>query len=430
MDCPYGCWDAKRGRPAQLLSKGFTDQGPLWERRTRRCATDSRHVVETVERATGIEADLAIDIRQRGSGQQRPYDQASVRNSIADATMLMLGGSKLADVVTELEGFVRFEAVTRGVRDDASGAFVVGSDVLQRQILSLLRNRKPRLNHVLYATAHVGRIDIVSEDDRRLGWLGAADMLEWIWRPFARDREAPFHTITEDEAFEAGGYDDLVERLPEGVPTSVETVPEDDLAVADDYREDMYHRNALIVAGKAAYEGASSESAMNRARTHVEQATHAAGGAAPSDVDATWIANRLRPSEPRRVIKESNDGREMVSFVPRQFVRSIELALQGRRPVRHPADPSRNPRRELAQLIAAWVLRDLEGQAAISADQLGVTALRTLRRVDDIAYLRYAVKRKRMTRVTDFVIEALGLVSHPSRRLRFVADDTAPVAQQ
>lgn len=62
------------------------------------------------------------------------------------------------------------------------------------------------------------------------------------------------------------------------------------------------------------------------------------------------------------------------------------------------------------------------GQRVVLTEQLAASVLECLRRVDDIAYLRWASIAKRMNSVRDFRDEALGLIEQPSPQLAFDPD--------
>lgn len=112
--------------------------------------------------------------------------------------------------------------------------------------------------------------------------------------------------------------------------------------------------------------------------------------------------SRMKPDEVEEVL-----GR-LVTFNISRFMTSIQRALIGR-PV--PGDTATN--------VAWWVLTELQGQERVHSAQLAVGVLDCLRRVDDIAYLRWATHRKIFPQVTNLVSEALGLLENPSDHLEF-----------
>lgn len=113
----------------------------------------------------------------------------------------------------------------------------------------------------------------------------------------------------------------------------------------------------------------------------------------------------FKAAAPARVIKKSG---QVKPFSKHQFTISIRKAMLGR--------PNAD---ESAELIAEWVLLGLRGQQQVHTAQLAVNVLDCLRRVDDVAYLRWAAMAKHMTTVTEVRDEAQGLLIHPSSRLVF-----------
>ncbi|HVF19487.1 MAG TPA: hypothetical protein VNA14_04505 [Mycobacteriales bacterium] len=115
-----------------------------------------------------------------------------------------------------------------------------------------------------------------------------------------------------------------------------------------------------------------------------------------------WVTGS-RPPQPRRVIKR--DGVD-VDFRIDKFRPGIDRALFGRPELRlHAAG------------VAQWVLWGVAGQSHVTAAQLGVGVLDALRRVDDIAYLRWSIVHKRIESVAVFVEEVRGLIESPSPQL-------------
>lgn len=114
------------------------------------------------------------------------------------------------------------------------------------------------------------------------------------------------------------------------------------------------------------------------------------------------------PSEvphPRAVIKREGHDQP---FDAGKFEESIYAPFFGRS---HP--------RRMAKMITSFVLGELAGQERVSTFQLASAVMDTLRRVDDIAFLRYASIAKRFSTVRAFVEEAEGLVRRPSPELIF-----------
>ncbi|WP_375400207.1 hypothetical protein [uncultured Amnibacterium sp.] len=94
-------------------------------------------------------------------------------------------------------------------------------------------------------------------------------------------------------------------------------------------------------------------------------------------------------------------------FVHDRLVRSVERAFSGRA-----------RREEQSLLTTEWVLWGLNGQKTVTGGQLAAGVLDCLRRVDDIAYLRWVVWAKSIDDVEAFAEEAEGLLTQPASRLR------------
>lgn len=133
---------------------------------------------------------------------------------------------------------------------------------------------------------------------------------------------------------------------------------------------------------------------------------------APAATEEWWSPSE--PPLPSDVMKRN--ARLTRDFRLDQFTNSITMAMKGR------------PRaRDSSRQVARWILWGLAGQKRVLSEQLAAGVLECLRRVDDIAYLRWAAVAKRMESVGAFRDEALGLVSHPSPRLRFNPQTVRPI---
>ena len=119
-------------------------------------------------------------------------------------------------------------------------------------------------------------------------------------------------------------------------------------------------------------------------------------------IEAWWPSALARPAV---VVKKNGERRE---FNFAQFKKSIGNAMRGR--------PHWGQEHEL---VAEFVLAQLAGQRQIHSTQLssGVTA--ALRRVDDIAYLRWVTVSKRLGSVSHIADEAEDLLLAPSPKLTF-----------
>ena len=76
-----------------------------------------------------------------------------------------------------------------------------------------------------------------------------------------------------------------------------------------------------------------------------------------------------------------------------------------------------------------WVLWELAGQEAVLSSQLAVGVGQCLRRIDDIAYLRWAAVAKDLNDMSGLVSEAEALLRYPSRRLSFTREAMSEIAE-
>lgn len=125
-----------------------------------------------------------------------------------------------------------------------------------------------------------------------------------------------------------------------------------------------------------------------------------------------WQHPGVHAPRPQWLIKRSygpNVRERNRQFDHEQFKRSIRRSLVGRFEI--------NERDEHVDLISEWVLWGLAGQQVVHTSQLAMGVMDCLRRVDDIAYLRWTSIAKSIESVTEFASEALGLLAYPSPRL-------------
>lgn len=140
----------------------------------------------------------------------------------------------------------------------------------------------------------------------------------------------------------------------------------------------------------------------------------------PIPVESWFPATRAQ--NPLTLIKRRREDRldgsdRRRDFDYGQFIRSIEQAMLGRRNAS-----------AKTEYVAQWVLWGIQGQEVVQSSQLAVGVLDCLRRVDDIAYLRWSAIAKGTDSVTEFAAEAAGLILHPSVRLKFRTKGRPPRA--
>lgn len=132
----------------------------------------------------------------------------------------------------------------------------------------------------------------------------------------------------------------------------------------------------------------------------------------------TWYPTFKSP-RPAFVIKKERPaesggpalyGPHRQAFDDARFLGGISKALLGR------------PNADVHKyFVAEWVLWNLAGQSEVHSMQLASGVCDCLRRLDDIAYLRWASIFKGINQVTQFKEEALALLTDPSPRLQFDA---------
>jgi transcriptional regulator NrdR family protein len=135
----------------------------------------------------------------------------------------------------------------------------------------------------------------------------------------------------------------------------------------------------------------------------------------PADWETGTLAIRPEPrewvlSEPKTlplIVVKRLTKRE-VPFERERFKRGIETALHGR------ANAAEN-----GQGVEKIVLCSLAGQTRVTSAQLSAGILESLRGVDEIAYLRWAVIAKNIVKAQTFRDEALSLLQHPPSPLTF-----------
>ena len=119
-----------------------------------------------------------------------------------------------------------------------------------------------------------------------------------------------------------------------------------------------------------------------------------------------------RPTPP--VLRPGREGpgpgrdRATVGYLDSRFRQSIRNAMLGR----HDAD-------HMSTYVSWWVLHDLEGQKRVHSSQLAIGVLDCLRRVDEIAYLRWVTQLKDFRSIREFRDEATALITNPSPPLTF-----------
>lgn len=418
--------------------------------RTRRCKND--HTVRTLERVVGLTvADMSVrHLGRNGRGKatwvSEPFDAEDLGRRIHRLLFGVLEPDECQAVAAAVEAKISLKLVTPdaprdSLRIDAgSGAlplpkfvgvlkepdkssrtFFLRSEQIRDFVLEQLRevgrppggggNARFRAAHIIYALQTHGRLGratmpldkAVLRDpvgfELNFGWATAREFVAWLegayddldqvvlpspvkgrrgsqwWRPTPGPLTQPEYVVKRHRKLRRRGTDRpyLDPRAEFGGE-----VYERALA-SDAKREDLHERIVDL-------------------QSQVEDLR--------SQIDGTRSTPMLTPALA---------GVPYEPFVPDKFLAAVRGALGGRR---MGDDEARN--------VCDWVLWDLVGQEVVLSSQLGAGVAQCLRRLDDIAYLRWVIVAKEL-RVTGIHREAVGLIEHPSPALSFNPERVAHV---
>lgn len=129
--------------------------------------------------------------------------------------------------------------------------------------------------------------------------------------------------------------------------------------------------------------------------------------AAPEPRWIVFLIHKEVPPAPDGLAPRTRYEHERRPFDRQRLLTSVRHALAGR------DDHSR-----VANMVVQWTLWSLGGQVVVRSADLASQVTQCLRRVDEIAYLRWCIKVKALD-VNDVWDEALGMLSWPSPRLAF-----------
>lgn len=377
MDCPVCQNDAKvlRNRPPR------PDGAAL---RIRECEGPQKHRFWSVERPEALTLDQ-LGVKRSGDKRITAFSKDKLLSEVRVGVNGVLTEGEVHSVVNgviaqlngELPNLVQWasspQTATQGGRRRSHQALAYIEDKHLRDLVELhLKNSHNRIAHVLYAVAIRGRRD----RDGRPGWKnGAKDVLEWIFSEY-QDLDTPLPQVPPT----AGFTDKWTPTTPATEPTSV------------------LKAGRIIVNPSAAQPGRSNS---------VRSVNHGRVASTPF-VDPAEQEGRL-------VDYREQEGR-LVDYNSSRFQEGIRRALLG-----HPhAD-------QWSVWISWWVLAGLVGQQRVTSSQLSVGVLNCLRRVDDLAYLRWVARMKNIPQVKGLRDEALALVQYPSDRLVFERPAPTPM---
>ncbi|WP_423797224.1 hypothetical protein [Mycolicibacterium tusciae] len=363
MKCPI-C-----GSKARVVD---TNALPAQTRRKHRC-TENGHQFNTEEGRVGWRLTQDVHLRHSGDGQVQnvPFQPSRLRDEVGKAVMGRLTEAEIADVVEGAIAHLRYEVVPHKAEllageeyDDLTKHIESQTGTRPRGPLAAIRDVEVRkavvreLRNKEYRLAHVlYALYFEGRSNPKIGLPG--------WR----SAEDVLKWLFSDDA-----YPDVRTEIPERPNTvGYEWQPREPAS----YPEFVVKRGAEL---SITVDGGSPRRA-----------------ATPSGVDDfEWPA----------VIRD----RGVVGFLESRFRQSIRHAVLGRPNAKH-----------LATNVSWYVLHDLQGQRRVDSSQLAIGVLKCLRRVDDIAYLRWATQRKDFRSIREFRDEALGLITYPSIGLQFSA---------
>lgn len=134
--------------------------------------------------------------------------------------------------------------------------------------------------------------------------------------------------------------------------------------------------------------------------------------------EAVWYPLSVSAPRPDWVVQHGDPraGRpQKKAFDYDRMLQSVARAFSGR-----------THREQQTQLAVDWVLWGLNGQRTVTGGQLATGVLDCLRRVNDIAYLRWVVWAKSIDEIEPFAEEAEALLAQPSPRLRLSPQVRSP----
>lgn len=350
--------------------------------RLRRCLNDPKHQFKTTEaQKTLVLEELAV--RQTGSGDLAgEFDFDRLVRDIEGA-VLQLGGKDSHLIVTMIAlravSFLdrKLPEIAKPLTKEEQRRFpnVAGYIMdthISNEVEMQLNRSKIRLASVLYALSIRGRAD----RSGRPGWQTAEDVLLWLYEnhPKLKQPIPPTVHVSTEQWVPIG-------RMP--VPQHVMKKGRQELRTADHFPK----------------HGKSTK---------------------PKRIDHTMETEFLWPRGGEAIGDNyglpgwRDETRLMRRFDLDQFEGSIRKAMMGR-----PDSPAKS------KFVARWVLQSIGGQPIVLTTQLASGVLECLRRVDDIAYLRWAAIAKSFDNVTVFAEEAMALLTDPSPKLDFPTPPTA-----
>lgn len=340
--------------------------------RKRKCK-ENGHRFQTEEGRIGLRLTQDVHLRHSGDGQVQsvPFQPERLRAEVSQAVMGRLSEAEITDVVDGAIAYLRFEVVPER-------AELLNKDDYDRVVKHReTQTGKPHQGPIAAIPDYEVRAAVVRQlriQEHRLAHVLYALYFEGrsnpqIGRPGWSSAEDVLNWLFSDEA-----YPDVRTEIPSRPETDrYEWQPKEPVSSP----EFVVKRGAELT-------------------INVEGGKPKRPPTPEGPEDTQWPA----------IVRD----RGVVGFLESRFRQSVRHAVLGR--------PNA---KTLAANVTWWVLHDLQGQRRVESSQLANGVLDCLRRVDDIAYLRWVTQRKDFRAIREFRDEALGLIAYPSTRLQFSA---------
>ncbi|WP_436836867.1 NrdR family transcriptional regulator [Mycobacterium avium] len=331
------------------------------------------HRFQTEERRIGLRLTEDVHLRHSGDGQVQsvPFQPERLQDEVTQAVMGRLSEAEIADVVNGAISYLRFEVVPERAK------FLEGEEYDKVIKSRLAQTGKPHQGPISAIYDHEVRSAVLRQlriREHRLAHVLYAMYFEGRRNPMIGRQGWSTAEDVLEWLFSEDAYPDVRTDIPSRPQTSTyEWQPQ----------EPSTHPEFVVKRG-------------------------------PELLITVTGGKPKRPPEPEGQYDiqwpATVRDRGVVGFLESRFRGSIRHAVLGR--------PNA---KTLAPNVAWWVLHDLQGQRRVDSSQLANGVLDCLRRVDDVAYLRWVTKRKDFRAIREFRDEALGLISYPSPGLQFSA---------
>ena len=390
MPCPVcGAGTYVAGNGGRYLKKEN-----VWLR-VRKCDNrDEPHVFETYEAAHILGALMSIPVNDV-TGRQRTYSRDRLLSDLSRAVGAVLPKPQRNEITSKVEArLMQLAPISRSARRevtfDRHAVVTAVAETLKQEGLSRTRSRE---EGVMFRRAH---------------------LLYWLAR-------GPIASVTGDGFTEVRGLQSWLENEYYAVGRRAGTAPGTRPHYATPRRESWHPLKNDAAPEPAVVRHLRYERAtVGTRRLTVERFVHLDP---QGNVSRREEVGRL-PDEWRQVVG-SEVAHEFIDqpFSQRKFLATVLTAFVGRTP-----GTEYNYADHCSRYIVQWVLWALAGQSVVRESDLASLATQCLRRVDAIAYARWAIVMKSLDEVGLWE-ELQGLEDWPAARLDFPAAAAADVRQ-